>query len=61
MNNFSSNINTAEKIIQLADDTSIVCSGKESSLNGKVKEILQKNRRICKDEQNIFEYKHKPN
>ena len=41
VNDFSSKINTAEKIIQFADDT-IVCCGQKSSLHGKVTEILQK-------------------
>ena len=39
---FSSNINTTEKLIQFADDISIVCCGPKSSLHGKVTEILQK-------------------
>ena len=42
VNNFSSIIKTTEKVIHFADDTSIVCCGKESSFHGKVKEILQK-------------------
>ena len=41
VNDFSSNINTTEKMIQFADDTSSVCCGQRSSLNGKVMEILQ--------------------
>ena len=31
VNDFSSNINTTEKIIQFADDTSNVCCGQKSS------------------------------
>ena len=42
VNDFSSNINTSEKLIQFADDTSIFCCGQISSLHGKVMEILQK-------------------
>ena len=42
MNDFSSNINTTEKVIQFTDDTSIVCCGQKSSLQGKVMEFLQK-------------------
>ena len=41
VNDFSSNLNTTEKVIQFADDTSIVCCGQKSSLHGKVMEILQ--------------------
>ena len=33
---------TTEKVIQFADDTSIVCCGQKGSLHGKVTEILQK-------------------
>ena len=40
VNDYSSNINTMEKAFQFADNTSIVWCGKESSLNGNVKEIL---------------------
>ena len=61
VNDFSSNISTTENVIQFADDTSIVCCGEKGSLHGKVTEILQKNRRICRDEQTIFEYKQKRN
>ena len=57
MNNFSSNISTTEKVIHFADDTSIVCCGQKGSLHGKVTEILQKNRRACRDEQTNFENK----
>ena len=42
VNDFSSNISTTEKVIQFADDTSIVCCGQKGSLHGKVKVILQK-------------------
>ena len=42
VNDFSSNINTTEKVIQFADGLSIVCCGEKSSLHGKVIEILQK-------------------
>ena len=42
VNDFSSNINTTEKVIHFADDTSIVCCGQKSSLHRKVMEILQK-------------------
>ena len=42
VNDFTSNINTTEKVIQFADDTSIVCCGQKSSLHRKVTEILQK-------------------
>ena len=42
VNDFSSNISTTEKVIQLADDTSIVCCGQKGSLHGKVPEMLQK-------------------
>ena len=42
VNDFSSNINTTENVIQFADDTGIVCWGQKSSLHGKSKEILQK-------------------
>ena len=57
VNDLSSNISTTEKVIQLADGTSIVCCGQKSSLEGKVTEISQKNRRICRDEQTNFKYK----
>ena len=30
------------EVIHFADDTSIICCGQESSLHGKVNEILQK-------------------
>ena len=42
VNDFSSNISTTEKVIQFADDTSIVCCGQKGSLHEKVPEILQK-------------------
>ena len=42
VNDFSSNISTTEKVIQFADDKSIVCCGQKGSLHGKVTEILQK-------------------
>ena len=42
VNNFSSIINTTEKVIQFGDDASIVCCEKDRSLHGKVKKILQK-------------------
>ena len=42
MNDFSSNICTTKKLIQFADDTSIVCCGQKGSLHRKVTEILQK-------------------
>ena len=42
VNDFSSNISTTDKVIQFADDTSIVCCGQKSSSHGKVTEILQK-------------------
>ena len=42
VNDFSSNISTTEKVIQFADDTSIVCCGQKGSLHRKVTEILQK-------------------
>ena len=42
VNDFSSNISTTEKVIQFADDASIVCCGQKGSLHGKVTEILQK-------------------
>ena len=42
VNDFSSIINTTEKIIQFADDTSIVSCGVESSSHEKVREFLQK-------------------
>ena len=38
----SSNISTTKKVIQFADDTSIVCCGRKGSLHGKVTEISQK-------------------
>ena len=41
VNDLSSNMNTAEKVIQFADDTSIVCCGQKISLLGKVMESLQ--------------------
>ena len=47
VNDFSSNIYTTEKAIQFPDDSSIVCCVKENSLHGQVREISQKNRRIC--------------
>ena len=37
VNNFLSNMNTMEKVIQLADDTSFVYCGKKSGLHEKVK------------------------
>ena len=36
VNDFSSNLNTTEKVIQFADDTSIVCCGQKKSLHGKI-------------------------
>ena len=42
VNDFSSNISKTEKVIQFADDTSIVCCGQKGSLHGKFMEILQK-------------------
>ena len=42
VNDFSSNISTTEKVIQFADDTSILCCGEKGSLYGKVTKILQK-------------------
>ena len=42
VNDFSSNVNTTQKVIQFADDLSIVCCGQKSSLYGKVMEVLQK-------------------
>ena len=42
VNDFSFNLSTTEKVIQFADDTSIVCCGQKGSLHGKVTEILQK-------------------
>ena len=42
LKDFSSNISTTEKVIQFADDTSIVCCGHKGSLHGKVTEILHK-------------------
>ena len=42
VNDFSSNISTTEKVIQFADDKSIVCCGQKGSLHGNVTEILQK-------------------
>ena len=42
VNDYSSNINTTEKVIQIVDDTSIVCCGQKSRLHG--------NRRICRDD-----------
>ena len=42
MNDFSSNKDLTDKLIQFADDTSIICCGQESSLHGKAREILQK-------------------
>ena len=42
VNDFSSNVNTTEKVIPFSDDTSIVCCGQKSSLHGKVMELLQK-------------------
>ena len=56
VNDFSSNINATEKVIQFADDTSIVCWGQRNSLHGKVMEFLQKTEE-CRDEQTNFEYK----
>ena len=41
VNDFSFNINTTEKVIQFADDTSIVCCGQKSSLHGKVTELQE--------------------
>ena len=41
VNDFSSNINTTERVIQFTDDISIVCCGQKNSLHGKVMEILQ--------------------
>ena len=40
--NFSSNLNTTEKVFQFADDQSIVCCGQKSSLHRKVMQIFQK-------------------
>ena len=42
MIDFSSNKSTMEKVIQFADDTSIVGCGQKGSLHGKVTVILQK-------------------
>ena len=56
VNDFSSNINTTQKVIQFADDTSIVCCGQKNSLHGKVTEILQKTEEYG-NEQTNFEYK----
>ena len=42
MNDFSSNMNTTEKVIQFAEDTGFVCCGTESGLHEKVKEFFQK-------------------
>ena len=42
VNEFSSNIGATEKVIQFADDTSVVCCGQKGSLHRKVTEILQK-------------------
>ena len=42
VNDFSSIKSTTEKIIEIADDTNIVCCGENGSLHGKVTEILQK-------------------
>ena len=42
VNDFSSYISTTDKVIQFADDTSVVCCVQKGSLHGKVKEILQK-------------------
>ena len=42
VNDFSSNINKTEKVIQFADDTSIVRCGQKSSLHEKIMEALQK-------------------
>ena len=42
VNDFSSNINTTEKVIQFADDKSFVRCGQKSSLHGKVTEVLLK-------------------
>ena len=55
VNDFSSTMNTMERVIQFSDNTSIVCCGKESRLHGKVKEIFQKKTGICRDEQANFE------
>ena len=42
VNDFSFYISKTEKVIQFADDTSIVCCGQKCSLDGKVMKILQK-------------------
>ena len=48
VNDFSSNISTTEKVIQFADDTSIVCCGQKDCLHGNVTEILQKTEEYVK-------------
>ena len=50
MNDFSSIINTRENIIQFADDTSVVCCGKESSLQGR-----EKSEKFCKKTEEYVE------
>ena len=42
VNDFSSNISTTEKVIQFADDKSIVCCGQKGRLHAKITETLQK-------------------
>ena len=42
VNDFSSIISTTEKVIEIGDDTNIVCCGQKGSLHGKITEILQK-------------------
>ena len=42
VNDLSYKISTTEKVIQFADDTSIVCCGQKGSLPGKVTEFFQK-------------------
>ena len=41
VNDFSSNINTTNKVIQFADDRSTACCGQKTRLHGEVMEILQ--------------------
>ena len=50
MKNFSSNPDTTEKVIQFADTQVLSVVDRKKSLIWKIKEILQKDRRICRDE-----------
>ena len=59
---FSSNINTAEKVIQFAEDTSIVYCRKESCLHGKVNEFFKKTEEyVDMNKLDISRHKYKQN